>query len=522
VTSPLSRRPARRAPNRRRWLALGLALLSQAALWVGCDQLLGIEEATDASTNGDGSHPRESGGADGDAAGRGDANAGDSGPVDTGVQLDANCAIPDTPPCEGGRCIVELAAGTNFACVRRSDGSVWCWGSNQYGQLGHAPGTHSDQSCMVGGAKVPCQTSPQHIPLEAGVAHIAAGGDFACASMAASDEIFCWGFNAQDELGHPAGLGDEMCPTFTGSDAAACNPNPMPVLHNDSGTVFDAAPAAAVSAGERFACTLVMGHPYCWGYRGNEGLGSITATTPYPIAVPVNGAEELSLSTSIDTACAVVGAGQVWCWGADYGQVVAPIDASCTTPTMACPPTMVVTTDGGPLGMAATVSVGYQYACALGTDHSVYCWGSNGVDQLGSPVDGSTHAARPATYWDEAGVAAVQLAVSDQTTLVLDKCANVWGWGDNTFGQVGVTEFNASPHMVEKPASIPVGDGAAPVTRITAGFMFTLAVTADDTVWAWGVNSYGQLGHAPNTSGDVTRGGMVRLCNDLPQRVVFP
>jgi alpha-tubulin suppressor-like RCC1 family protein len=496
-------------------VALGVALLlSQAALWIGCDQLLGVEEATDAGATSDGSHPRESGGPDVDSG-------GDSGSIDTGIRLDANCAIPDAPPCEGGKCIVELTAGTDFACARRSDQSVWCWGSNQYGQLGHSPGSNGDELCSVDKQKAYCQPTPNRIPLEAGAVHVAAGGDFACASTSAG-EILCWGFNEQDELGHPAGQGDMVCPTQAGADAAVapCNPGPMPVQANEGGTLFDAGTSPPVSAGSRFACTLVGGHPYCWGYHGNEGLGALTSTTPYPIAVGLYNAEELSLSTAIDTACAILYGGQVWCWGANYGQVVAAADASCSG-AGGCPPLQVVTADGGAFEPAATVRVGYQYACALGTDQSLWCWGSNGFDQLGEPVDGSTHAARTATYWDKAGVAAEQLALSEQTTLVLDKCGNVWGWGDNTFGEVGTANFSTMKPVAE-PAPIAVGDGAGPVTQITGGFMFAVALTADDAVWGWGVNSYGQVGHEAGAAGDVTRGGMQRVCNNQPQRVVFP
>jgi alpha-tubulin suppressor-like RCC1 family protein len=67
-------------------------------------------------------------------------------------------------------------------------------------------------------------------------------------------------------------------------------------------------------------------------------------------------------------------------------------------------------------------------------------------------------------------------------------------------------------------AAQPVGiDG---VTQIAAGADLSLALRADGTVWAWGLNDDGQLGHPPATQGDTACPASAKsLCNPEPHQV---
>lgn len=82
--------------------------------------------------------------------------------------------------------VVGLAAGGDNTCARRRDGSLWCWGKNTLGQVGD--GTTVDK------------TSPVEITtLPAGAVDVALG-DHGCA-LAADDAVYCWGINAFGQLG---------------------------------------------------------------------------------------------------------------------------------------------------------------------------------------------------------------------------------------------------------------------------------------------------------------------------------
>ena len=66
----------------------------------------------------------------------------------------------------------------------------------------------------------------------------------------------------------------------------------------------------------------------------------------------------------------------------------------------------------------------------------------------------------------------------------------LWAWGDNSYGQLGdgTTTHRLSP--------VQVGSGFA---SVAAGYYHTVAVKTDGTLWAWGYNDYGQLGDGTTT-----------------------
>ena len=82
--------------------------------------------------------------------------------------------------------IVEIDAGGNHTCALADDGSVWCWGSQRFGQLGDATAARSSTPVQVGGL--------------AEVTDIAVGGDHACAAER-DGSIRCWGNNRSGQLG---------------------------------------------------------------------------------------------------------------------------------------------------------------------------------------------------------------------------------------------------------------------------------------------------------------------------------
>jgi alpha-tubulin suppressor-like RCC1 family protein len=74
-----------------------------------------------------------------------------------------------------------------------------------------------------------------------------------------------------------------------------------------------------------------------------------------------------------------------------------------------------------------------------------------------------------------------------------DKNGNVWAWGRNIYGQLGKGIFSDSsnvPVQVKKSASEYLTD----IISIDAGFEHSMAIDKDGNVWVWGINEFGQLG----------------------------
>src|SRR5437899_10868853 len=72
-----------------------------------------------------------------------------------------------------------------------------------------------------------------------------------------------------------------------------------------------------------------------------------------------------------------------------------------------------------------------------------------------------------------------------------------WAWGFNQNGQLGNgTYTTTSPYGIDTPGTI---SGLTGVTAIAGGYLYSLALKSDGTVWAWGWNPYGELGNGTYT-----------------------
>lgn len=87
-------------------------------------------------------------------------------------------------------------------------------------------------------------------------------------------------------------------------------------------------------------------------------------------------------------------------------------------------------------------------------------------------------------------------------SLAVAEDGTVWAWGRNTYGQLG----NASAADSGVPVQVhgPAGDGyLGDIVAVAAGNCHSLALRRDGSVWAWGYNNYGQLGDNSTTSRSV-------------------
>jgi alpha-tubulin suppressor-like RCC1 family protein len=203
--------------------------------------------------------------------------------------------------------VVELRAGSASTCARRSDGSVWCWGRNNQGQLGR--GTTSMRE------ETPAAVSG--IDGTAAVASaIGVGGAHSCAVLAA--ETRCWGAGASGQLGHSM---------FMASD--------VPVVVAITGSALP----TMLALGDSHSCAAGPAiDAQCWG-AGNYGqIGNARADIFNYVSVPgpVIGlsTRPTDLAAGGDHACGIVG-DEVWCWGRNHqGQLGNRTTTDTGTPVM--------------------------------------------------------------------------------------------------------------------------------------------------------------------------------------------
>ncbi|MBV1855683.1 RCC1 domain-containing protein [Catellatospora tritici] len=134
-----------------------------------------------------------------------------------------------------------------------------------------------------------------------------------------------------------------------------------------------------------------------------------------------------------------------------------------------------------------TVAAGDSHGLALLANHTVKAWGSNSSGQLGYGVSGKGGQAEPGTVAGLGNVKAI--AGGGAHSLALLNNGTVMAWGLNNRGQLG----DGTTTNRDRPVAV-TGLGAAKVTAISAGGLFSLVLLADGTVRAFGDNSVGQLG----------------------------
>ena len=150
---------------------------------------------------------------------------------------------------------------------------------------------------------------------------------------------------------------------------------------------------------------------------------------------------------------------------------------------------------------AEVVSIwgGARGTIVLKSDGTVWTWGVNFGGKLGIGMDLTTfvntnvpvevHGANNVSYLN----AVTNIMGGEVHNVAVKNDGTVWAWGQNTFGQLGDGSTNDASTPVQ------VGMGCVPplgsVTQLGGRTYWNLAVKADGTVWAWGMNQSGQLGN---------------------------
>ena len=141
-----------------------------------------------------------------------------------------------------------------------------------------------------------------------------------------------------------------------------------------------------------------------------------------------------------------------------------------------------------------SVSLGSQHSVVLKNDGTIFSWGSNANGQLGASLILNGQSTPIQEFTQDTNWTSVK-AGSD-FTLALKKDGALWGWGDNSFGQIG-RRFQVIPIPLELNSS---GTTVTQYKSISAGGLHSLALDSNGTLWGWGNNTLGQLGDGSNLS----------------------
>ncbi len=373
---------------------------------------------------------------------------------------------------------IFVDGGASHTIALKEDGTVWAWGSNEFGQLGNGTWTDSNTAVRVGGK----QPLTKIIAIAAGYNHSVA--------LRSDGTVWAWGRNGSGQLGNGTSINSNI---------------PVQVKAPDGKSFLDSVVAIA-AGGEHTLALMRQIVPkieilFSWGNNKYGQLGDGTWNHS-SLPVQVGGKQALSGILSIAAgylhSAAVMDDGTVRTWGDNnHGQLGIGVSGGQRNT-----PEKVVGLGGkGDLTEIVAVAAGGGHTIVLQRDpktniNSILAWGLNESGQLGNNTQNNSNF--PVQVKGPGGfdflLGAIEIAAGDEHSKALTDDRIVYSWGDNEFGQLG----DGSWTRREAPVQVINGPQLLQnVVTIGAGAFHSMAVKRiweGGLVWTWGLNEDGQLG----------------------------
>lgn len=292
--------------------------------------------------------------------------------------------------------IRAVAAGKFHSLAIDDIGVLYAWGFNSSGQLGD--GTTTSRS------------SPVVVDLPVGVTATAvSAGKLHGLAIGSDGVLYAWGSNSAGQLGQ----------------AACCTDSSTPLPVSLPGGVTAIAVAAGV---DHNLAAGSDGNPHAWGSNNSGKLGDGTTTwrdAPVAVLLPA-GVEARALAAGYTTSLALGSDGQLYSWGFVGG------DAPHAWTSLAS-------------GVSARDVSAYTHFLASASDGQLYGWGTNGSGQLGRGTISTSWTPAPASMPE--GIDTVALAAGIDFSLALGSNGTLYTWGSNSDGQLsdGPVSDRATP-----------------------------------------------------------------------------
>lgn len=356
--------------------------------------------------------------------------------------------------------IKKITLGNYHACAIASDDRLYCWGGGDYGQLGN--NTYDNSAIPIAVSQGASSTGL--------VKQITAGYYHTCV-IASDDKSYCWGYNYYGQLGHGH---DYLEPTPTNVSNGVMSPGTIKQL----------------AAGNYHTCAIASDdRAYCWGSNGSGLLGNNSTTgSPVPVAIsqgvmPAGIIKQISAKD--DHTCVIASNDKPYCWGSnEYGELGNNSTTDSSVPVAVSQGVM-------PTGAVKQLALAAYHTCAIASNDKVYCWGENSFNQLGNGTTTDSHIPVEVSQGAMPAGAIKQITAGYYNTCVIASDDKVYCWGYNNYGQLGTGNTTAAP------VPVAVAQGAIPagaIKQLSSGVYHACVIASDDKPYCWGYNYHGQLG----------------------------
>jgi alpha-tubulin suppressor-like RCC1 family protein len=324
-----------------------------------------------------------------------------------------------------------IAGGSFHSLAIGSNGRLYAWGWNLYGQLGDGTTTS--------------RATPEAVTLAPGVAPTAVCAGYGHSLAIGSDgKLYAWGWNSNGQLGD-------------GTTTDHHSPETIALASGVTPTAIAAGATSSYAIGSD-------GKLYTWGdnFDGQLGDGTvIDHDTPEAITL-APGVSPTAIAGGTVSGYAIGSDGRLFAWGWNlYGQL-----GDGTTTSQATPEAVTL----APRVRSIAIAAGYGEGLAIGSDGNLYVWGDNDYGQLGDGTTTTDHH-RPEAITLAPGVTPTAIAAGYGLSLAIGSDGKLYAWGYNENGQLG----DGTTTDQHTPEAITLEPGVTP-TAVAAGDYQGLAI----------------------------------------------
>jgi alpha-tubulin suppressor-like RCC1 family protein len=326
--------------------------------------------------------------------------------------------------------VLTVAGGDQHSLALKSDGTVWAWGNNGWGQLGNG--------------KYGSSPTPVQVPGLSNVTAIASG-DLHNLALKSDGTVWGWGFDYFGQVGNGTSGGNVLSPA----------------------QVKGLAGVVAVAAGGFTSFALKSDRSvWAWGYNGQGELGNGSSDeTAHSTPTKVKSlSTAIAIGAGVEHGLAVLADGSVSAWGDNQtSELGATTTTTCGGYTSPCStlPVRVPNLSG-----VTAVAGGHGNTLALKSDGTAWGWGNNGYGELGNGTPQLYGSVKTPVKAKVDRVTAIAAGAS--YTLWLRSDGTLWAAGSNYYGQIGNGTFIDAP--------TPVQVNLSGLSAIAAGHSHSLAV----------------------------------------------
>ncbi len=374
--------------------------------------------------------------------------------------------------------ITQISLGGAHSSAITSEGRLFTWGKNDFGQLGD--GTTTDRY-------IPADITSWFNLVEGETITKITLRFWHSAALTSDGRIFTWGSNSDGELGDGTTT-DRYIPTEITSQFNL----------NEEETITE-----ITLGGYHSSAITTEGRVFTWGWNRYGQLGDGTTTsriTPTEITSQFNlsvGETITKIALGNYSSSAITTDGRVFTWGDNTeGQL------GDGTTTVRYIPTEITSQFNLSVGETITqIILGGFHSSAITSEDRVFTWGRNNSGQLGDGTTTSRYIPTEITSQfnlnEEEIIRTIYLNGSHSSAITSEDRVFMWGW--NAYGQLGDGTMTNRYIPTEVTSQFNFSEEET-ITQISLGACHSLAITSEGGVFTWGWNEYGQLGDGTTTN----------------------